>query len=386
MSYYIKADKFFYPYQTKTSGYLEVKNGKFGQHLAELPAKAELKDLTGYWIAPGLVDTHIHGFENMDVMDGESEVYEKMSRALLRVGVTSWLPTALTANHQELKEICETLTEAKQDDPAARIRGLFFEGPYFTEQHKGAQNPSYMTNPDIEEFKAWNEAAQGMIKKMALAPEREGSLAFIRDLSQQGISIALGHSNASLEEALAAVEAGSNIFVHTFNGMSGFNHRAPGMVGAALTTPNTYAELICDGHHVHPRAAKVLIEAKGPEHVVLITDAMRAAGMPDGDYLLGEFPVVVKEGAARLKDGDSLAGSILLLKDAIKNLVDWEIATPEEAIMMATLTPAKSVNIDDSCGQIKEGLDADYIVLKPNMRLEQVYLNGEGVEEGGREE
>lgn len=195
-------------------------------------------------------------------------------------------------------------------------------------------------------------------------------------LSGQGVAVALGHSNATYDQALAAIEAGASIFVHTYNGMSGFNHREPGMVGAALSTPNTYTELICDGHHVHPVAAKVMLQAKGAEHVVLITDSMRAAGLSDGEYMLGEFPVIVKNGAAHLKEGDSLAGSILMLKDAIKNVVDWEVATPEEAIMMATLTAAKSVGIDDRCGQIKKGLAADFIVLTPEMDLKNVYLDG----------
>lgn len=379
MTYYIKADKFFYPYHTLSGGYLEIKAGKFGKHMQEVPEDAEVKDYTGYWIAPGLVDTHIHGFDGADVMDGESELLDKISQGLLRGGVTSWIATPLTGEHERLREVCEVVGNYKPAVTGAKIQGLFFEGPYFTTQHKGAQNPAYMTDPNVEEFENWNQAAHGMIRKIAVAPEREGSIEFIRALTNRGITVALGHSNATLAQATAAVEAGATVFVHTFNGMSPFNHREPGMVGAALSLPNTYAELICDGHHVHPTAAKILIQSKGAAHTVLITDAMRAAGMPDGDYMLGEFPVRVEGGAAHLKEGNSLAGSILMLKDAVKNVVDWGIATPEEALMMATLTAAKSVNIDDRCGQIKENYNADFIVIKSNMELSEVYVNGEQV-------
>ncbi|GBG96318.1 N-acetylglucosamine-6-phosphate deacetylase [Lactococcus termiticola] len=379
MTYYIKADKFFYPSQTKMGGFLEVNEGKFGRHLEAVPEAASVEDLTGYWIAPGLVDTHVHGFENRDVMDASPKVLETMSQGLLKQGVTSWLPTALTADHALLSRVCESIQQVMGNQSGAKIRGLFFEGPYFTATHKGAQNPAYMTDPDLEEFRRWNEACQGMIRKIALAPERPGAEAFIRALNEQGIAVAIGHSDASLKQALDAIDAGASIFVHGFNGMSAFGHREPGMVGAMLSTANTYAELICDGHHVHPRAAKILLQAKGAERTILITDAMRAAGMPDGDYLLGEFTVGVKAGVARLKEGGSLAGSILLLKDALKNIVDWGIATAEEAVMMATLTPAKSVGIEDCCGQIKEGHRADFIVLDKEMNLQEVYLEGEKV-------
>ncbi|PCR99656.1 N-acetylglucosamine-6-phosphate deacetylase [Lactococcus fujiensis] len=377
MNYFIKADKFFYPYETKDEGYLEIIGGHFGNYYVKAPVDATIIDYSGKWIAPGLVDTHIHGFDGADVMDNDyKKIFEKMSNGLLRAGVTSWLPTPLTGNHDLLKEVCELIGEHYSEAKGAKIQGLFFEGPYFTAEHKGAQNPAYMTDPNVAEFDKWNRAAKGLIRKFAIAPERAHAVDFVNALSGQGVAVALGHSNATYDQALAAIEAGASIFVHTYNGMSGFNHREPGMVGAALSTPNTYTELICDGHHVHPVAAKVMLQAKGAEHVVLITDSMRAAGLSDGEYMLGEFPVIVKNGAAHLKEGDSLAGSILMLKDAIKNVVDWEVATPEEAIMMATLTAAKSVGIDDRCGQIKKGLAADFIVLTPEMDLKNVYLDG----------
>jgi N-acetylglucosamine-6-phosphate deacetylase len=215
-----------------------------------------------------------------------------------------------------------------------------------------------------------------MLKKVGLAPERAGSEDFIRKATKAGVAIALGHSNATYAQAVAGVQAGASLWIHTYNGMSALTHKEPGMVGAALTMPNTYAELICDGHHVMPAAAEIVVKMKGADHVVLITDSMRAAGLPDGPYMLGEYEVEVRDGAAWLPTGRP-AASILTLNKAVKNVVDWGIATSAEALMMATLTPAKSVNIDDVCGQIKVGHEADFIVLDEKMNLQATYLNGE---------
>ena len=173
------------------------------------------------------------------------------------------------------------------------------------------------------------------------------------------------------------MEAGASVWVHAYNGMRGLNHREPGMVGAVYEMPNTYAELICDGHHVHPSACDILMHQKDHEHVVLITDCMSAGGLEDGDYMLGEFPVTVEKGTARLKSNGALAGSILQLKDAVKNVVNWGIASKAQAINMASLTAAISVGIDDKCGQIKKGRLADFIVLDKDLDLRATYLGGQ---------
>lgn len=190
-----------------------------------------------------------------------------------------------------------------------------------------------------------------------------------------GVYVALGHSDASYDEAIKAVEDGANIFVHTFNGMSGLHHRNPGMVGAAMNS-DAISELICDGHHVNPAAAEILINKKGYDKIALITDCMMAGGMPEGSYKLGEFPVKVENGTARLESG-SLAGSILKLKEAVQNVVNWDIVDVFEAVQMASLVPAKSVGIDNVCGKIKQGYDADFILLDYDLNLKATYLNGE---------
>ncbi|MDT2394233.1 N-acetylglucosamine-6-phosphate deacetylase [Enterococcus avium] len=375
MKTFIYADKFFLNSGVKGAGYLDVTDGIFGAYTKEKPEGAEIIDQSGKWIAPGLVDTHIHGYKNHDVMDNDADGIKVMSEALLSCGVTSFLPTTLTSSKERLKDVAETIGKMYKEVDGAKIQGIYFEGPFFTEEHKGAQNPSYFGDPDLDTFHEWQEASGGLIKKIALAPERKGVKEFVKTVTDEGVVVSLGHSNATLEEAQEAVEAGASVFVHAYNGMRGLNHREPGMVGALLTLQHVFSELICDGHHVHPQAAEVLMEKAGHDHVALITDCMMAGGMPDGNYNLGEFPVVVAEGTAHLESGN-LAGSILKLKEAIKNVVDWGIATPEQAVMMASYVPAVSCKIDDKCGMIAEGRAADFIVLETNMDLVATYLDG----------
>lgn len=377
MPNYVKADQFFYPFGIRRGGYLELVDGKFGKHVDQIPEGAEVLDYTGYSIAPGLVDTHIHGYAGVDVMDNNIEgTLHTMSEGLLSTGVTSFLPTTLTATYEQLLAVTENLGNHYKEATGAKIRGIYYEGPYFTETFKGAQNPTYMRDPGVEEFHSWQDAAKGMLNKIAIAPERDGVEDFVRTITGEGVTVALGHSDATFEQAKKAVDAGASVWVHAYNGMRGLTHRELGMVGAMYELPHTYAELICDGYHVDPKACEILLKQKGTENIALITDCMTAGGLEDGDYMLGEFPVVVANGTARLKSTGNLAGSILKLKDGLKNVVEWGIANTHEAVMMASLNPAKSVHIDDVCGQIREGYDADFIVLDKDLELVATYLDG----------
>ena len=353
--------------------YMEVENGKIKSFSKEEPE--EFEDL-GEIIAPGLVDTHIHGYHGEDIMNAKKGALEIISKGLLEMGVTSFLPTTLTDSTEKLNEACRVVGEEYKDVSGAKVRGIFLEGPFFTEKYKGAQNEKYMSDPDIEKLRKWKELSDGLVNKIAIAPEREGVADFIHKANAMGVAVALGHSDASYEEAMNAVEEGANIFVHTYNGMSGLHHRNPGMVGAAMNS-NAISELICDGHHVNPASANILMNAKGRDKIALITDCMSAGGMADGDYKLGEFDVIVENGTARLKEGGNLAGSILKLKDAVKNVVDWQIADVFEAIQMASLIPAKSVGIDNVCGKLKVGYDADFIVLDDDLDLKATFIDGE---------
>lgn len=346
MSKYIFADKFFYEGKVEGPGFLEIKDGIFSNFSENHPDEgAEIIDYEGHWIAPGLVDTHIHGFRNHDIMDNDAEGLNAISETLLSCGVTSFLPTTLTSSIEVLNQVVEMIGANYKKVRGAKIKGIFLEGPFFTEKHKGAQNTRYFCDPSVDQLKVWQKLSNDSIKKIAIAPERKGSAEFIEFAAGEKIAVALAHSDATYDEAKLAVEKGASIFVHTFNGMSPLHHREPGMVGAAMNLKDVFAEIICDGHHVHPAAANILMNARGRDQTVLVSDCMRAGGMPEGNYQLGEFPVEVKDGAARI-EGGSLAGSVLQLKDAVKNVVDWGIATPEEAIYMASTAPAKSIGLD----------------------------------------
>ena len=353
--------------------YMEVKKGKIKSFSKEEP---ETYEYLGEIIAPGLVDTHIHGYHGEDIMNAKKGALEIISKGLLEMGVTSFLPTTLTDSTERLNQACRVIGQEYKDVTGAKIRGVFLEGPFFTEKYKGAQNEKYMSDPDIEKLKKWKELSDGLVNKIAIAPERDGVIDFIHKANAMGIAVALGHSDASYEQAMDAVNEGANIFVHTYNGMSGLHHRNPGMVGAAMNS-DAISELICDGHHVSPASANVLMNAKGRDKIALITDCMSAGGMADGDYKLGEFDVIVENGTARLKEGGNLAGSILKLKDAVKNVVDWQIADAFEAIQMASLIPAKSVGIDNVCGKLQVGYDADFIVLDDDLDLKATFIDGE---------
>lgn len=378
MTYYIHADKFFLENVTEDGGYLEIQDdGKFGFYYSEdEKPEGKIVEYTGKWIAPGLVDTHVHGSLKEDVMVSEWDGINRLSEGFLRSGVTSWLPTTYTADEATLTRICQMFGAHKGEETGAKIQGLHFEGPYFTAEHAGAENPKYLLDPSVKQFNDWRDQSEGLLNKISLAPERAGAKKFVRTVTKEGVVVSLGHSSATYDQAKRCVEAGATMFTHTFNGMPDPSHHDSSISNAAMDLHNVTDELICDGHHVKKEMVRTLIKVKGPEHICLITDCMEAGMMPDGDYMLGELPVYVKDGMARLKDGDNLAGSILQLNTAVKNVVDWNAATPEEAIMMASYVPAKSANVLDKCGSIAPDKAADFIVLNPDMTLSETYLNG----------
>lgn len=373
-TYYIKADRFLLENEEKQGGFLQVEKGRFGDIVAETPADAVIVDWSGHTIAPGLFDTHIHGVNGHDIMDGTAEAVDEISKAILPLGVTRFLPTTLTASIEDLDKAILAVNEAVDKGlSGAKSEGIFLEGPYFTEKYQGAQNPIYFNDPSVEQLKAWQELAKGSIVKIAIAPEREKAIDFIKAVGQE-VYVSLGHTDASYDCCKEAVDAGANTYVHLFNGMSGLHHREPGVVGAALSDSRAYAELICDGFHVHPEVASMALNIKG-EKLVLITDCMRAGLMPDGDYMLGEYPVVMKDGVARTESG-SLAGSTLKLIDGVLNLQDWSQAPLHEVWHRGSLSPAASVGKADELGSIENGKIADYVVLDAQLAVKAVAVDG----------
>ncbi|WP_226035930.1 N-acetylglucosamine-6-phosphate deacetylase [Aquibacillus saliphilus] len=376
MKYFIKADRFLLEKEVKKGSYLVVEDGHFGSFVDSLPANSKIMDWSGYTIAPGLFDTHIHGIDGHDIMDGRTDVVHGISEALLKLGVTRFLPTTLTSNKEDLNQAIKAVTDAVSTGLAgAQSEGIYLEGPYFTEKHKGAQNKNYFRDPAIDEFLEWQQLSKGTIVKIALAPEREGSMGFIRSVSERGVLVSIGHTDASYNCCTEAVDAGARNFVHLFNGMSGLHHREPGATGAGLIDQRAYSELICDGFHVHPDIACFALKTK-QDKLLLITDCMRAGLMPDGDYLLGEFPVVMRNGVARTETG-SLAGSTLNLIDGIKNLQQWSGNSLTEIWHLASLSPARSLGKETILGSIKPEKTADYVVVDDNLHVQATAVQGE---------
>lgn len=381
-TYAIKADKFFLPAGPQLGGYLMVEDGVFGSWQADEPS-CEIKDYTGSWIAPGMVDTHIHGFYNHSTTDNDPEGIDISSTELARRGTTSWLPTTFTDGVEQIKDACAAIAQADEgrgpDFCGARIQGIYLEGPFFTMKHVGAQNPAYLIDPSEEVFDQWQEAAGGRIVKSAMAAEHDGAAAYAAALNAKGVVTSIGHSDATYDECIAAINAGASCFTHTYNGQRGLHHREPGVVGAAMSTPETYAEIICDGKHVNPGAIKALLQAKGWQHTVLITDCLGCGGMPEGSYTSGGMDVIMKDNLCWLADGKSIAGSVLTLAQGVKNIVDWGIASADIAIRMATEVPARSVHIEDKCGSIMPGRDADFVVFDHELTLVETYVGGQSV-------
>ena len=379
----IHGGRFVLPGGAVEGGYLPVENGVFGLWQAERPA-GEILDYPDAWIAPGLVDTHIHGFHNHATTDVDPAGIDDASIALAQHGTTSWLPTTFTQGVEHLGACCAAIAAADEGrGPAfagARIQGIYLEGPFFTMKHVGAQNPEFLIDPSYDDFVLWQRRAGGRIVKSALAPERAGALGYIARLDAEGVATCIGHSDATFDQALAAVNAGASVFVHTYNGQRGLHHREPGVVGCAMATPNTYAEIICDGKHVKPAAIRALVATKGWQHVVPITDCLACGGMPDGTYMSGGLPVVLADGLARLLNADgttgNIAGSVLTLAQGVKNLVDWGIVTAEQALRMGSEVAAVSACVDRSCGFIKPGRAADFNVYRPDLTLEATYVGG----------
>ena len=382
----IKSDELVLPSGIDGFGYLIIEDGKFAGITVEEPVGMRVVDRMGCWVAPGFVDTHIHGFMGCDVMDCEPSRIHAITEGLARHGTTSWLATTLTASVDQTREACASVAAAVAEQAGnptfcgTRTQGIFLEGPFFTAEHKGAQNPRYLIDPKKEILDDWQAAAHGLIRKTAFAPERDGADEYASAVTKEGVVAAIGHSSATYGQAAAAVLAGASVVVHTFNGMADMAHRDPGIVGCAMTSQGVYAELICDGRHVDPIVCEALVRAKGWEHVVLVTDCLSCGGLPDGNYFIGELPIRLEDGTAYLVDGGNLAGSTLTLVEAARNVMSWGIVTAEQAIRMASEIPARSAGIADRCGSILPGRDADLTVLDPELNLVETYVGGVAVD------
>ncbi len=317
-------------------------------------------DAGGMWVAPGLIDVHVHGGAGFDTMDATSHALHGMARFFARHGVTSYFPTTMSAPAAAIKNAIENVASTTQPTDGARHLGVHVEGPYLSHDYPGAQAVDVLRQADPVEYQFWLES--GVVKLITLAPELAGATPLINAGTRQGIEFAIGHSGASYEEVLDAAHQGVRQATHTFNGMLGLHHRNPGTLGGVLTDDRLYAQLIGDGIHVHPAMVKLLVRAKGVQRTILITDSMRAAGLPDGDYDLGEQPVTVSDGVARIANG-SLAGSTSTLDAVLRNVIEFTGLSLVEALPMATSVPAAAMHLNGRKGEISIGADADIIFL-----------------------
>ena len=326
------------------------------------------------YIVPGFIDQHIHGGYGYDIMDNNIENYLQLKNNLPKEGTTGFLATTMTYDMNIIKEIIEKINEIK-DEKGSIIYGIHLEGPYISKEFIGAQNPKYLKKPNIKEFEGINKTK--LIKLVTYAPEEDDNLLFTKYLLKNKIIPSVGHSNAKVFEVNSAINEGLKNFTHFHNASSPHHHRHPGVVTSGLANRNINVELIVDGIHLHPDVVKMVYEIKGFENITLITDAMRAKAMDDGVYDLGGQKVNKIKNEARLEDG-TLAGSVLKMNEAIKNMIDFTSCPINEAFLMASFNPAKLLGLKN-VGLIKEDYDFNITMLDENFDVITTYINGEVV-------
>ena len=339
-----------------------IKNGI----IADISDNVKKGDINadGNRVIPGLIDVHTHGCVGLDTMDAD---FEPMCRFYAEHGTTSFLPTTMTMDYDALKRV----TNAKTDFKGANILGFHFEGPYISPKHKGAQNEKYIKNPSVEDFKQFKN-----VQMITLAPELQGAMEFIKAVTPDCV-VSIGHTDCDYETALNAIENGASCLTHTYNAMPSFHHRNPGPIGAAFEK-HIYAQLICDGLHISKPTVLATYKMFGADRLTLISDSIRCAGLPDGEYESGGLKVFLKEGAARLADG-TIAGSSATLLDCVKTAISFGISF-DDAVKMASETPANMLGIKK--GRIEKGYDADLLIVDKELGIKTVVIGGAEV---GRE-
>ncbi len=334
----------------------------------------------GCYVIPGLTDLHFHGCVGEDFSDATAEGLEKMAEYELSRGVTQICPAGMTLSEEQLTRVCENAAaHVERKAAGAELVGVNLEGPFLSRAKKGAQNAEYLHAPDVEMLRRLQRAAKGLVRLVTLAPEEPGSLDFIRAAVSDGITVSLGHTTADYDVACAAFRNGASECTHLYNAMPPFTHRAPGVIGAAFDHPPVRAELICDGVHIHPSVVRATFRLFGAERMILISDTMRAAGMPDGDYTLGGQPVTVKGNRATLTgDPGTIAGSVTDLMACMRTAVSFGIPLAD-AVTAAAVTPAKVLGIYDRVGSLDVGKEANLAVLDQDLNLKAVIFRGEVV-------
>jgi N-acetylglucosamine-6-phosphate deacetylase len=332
---------------------------------------------------PGFVDVHIHGAGGRDVMEGSSEALADVTKTVARHGTTSFVATTVTASPDDTIRSVEGIAryisqQHETGDTRAEVLGIHFEGPFISPERRGVHPAEWLRLPSAELLDKFLQAAAGNAQILTLAPELLGAMPCIDAARNAGMVVAMGHTDATYEQARAAIAHGVHHAVHVYNAMRPFSHRDSGVIGAVFTSPEVSAELIADGVHVDETAMKVLLQAKGPEHMILISDGISATGMPDGKYILGKLEVTMSGGICRNSEG-KLAGSTLTLDRALRNIVALGIPLAH-AVRMLTLNPATLLGIEFKKGALRVGADADIVLVDEGLQLTNVWVRGATVE------
>ncbi|WP_089964719.1 N-acetylglucosamine-6-phosphate deacetylase [Lihuaxuella thermophila] len=364
-------------------GYIKIAGGK----IAGIGSVSELTDTTGYTVVPlpegskiipGMIDVHIHGVDGADTMDATTRALDQMATALPREGTTCFLATTITQSQPSIERALANAADyiAHHQAPGkAECAGIHLEGPFLSPKRSGAQPLEYIIHPSVELFQHWQSIAGGHIKLVTLAPEEEGGLELAKYLRETGVIASIGHSDATYDECVEAIRAGASHVTHLYNGMRGLHHRDPGVVGAAFLREELMVELIADGIHSRPEMVKIAFDQITSERMILITDSMRAKCLKRGTYELGGQTVYVTEQDARLADG-TLAGSILKMKDAIKNMREFTRCSIPQLIRMCSSNAAKELGLFDRKGSIAVGKDADLVVIDDEWEVELTLCSG----------
>lgn len=351
-----------------------------GRLLSNSSADGKTYDASGCYVIPGLTDLHFHGCMGKDFSDADPEGLEIMAKYELSQGVTQICPAGMTLLEDQLTKVCQVAAAHRDaNKPGAELSGINLEGPFLSMAKKGAQNGDWLHAPDVDMFRRLMAASKGLVKLVSVAPEEPGAMEFIEAVEGE-VTVSIAHTTADYDTAMEAFRLGARQVTHLFNAMPPFSHRAPGVVGAALDTPNCNVELICDGIHIHPAVVRAVFKMFGPKRVILISDTMRAAGMSDGDYTLGGQPVTVKGKLATLADG-TIAGSVTNLMNCMRTAVSFGIPL-EDAVWAAAVNPARAIGIFSRMGSLEPGKRANVVVLDQNLELKDVFFRGELVDRG----
>lgn len=342
--------------------------------IAEEYSEEAIFDGNGGLLIPGMIDVHIHGAKNYDMMDGSTESIQAVSMACAETGCTSFLVTSVSSSLEDLIQMIRQTKKVIGKEKGAKIAGIHLEGPYLNIEKKGMQNPAHLRHPDLKEMKKIFDEADGLIKMVTIAPELPGGIELIDFLKKRGVVVAIAHSNATYEEAQDAFEKGASHITHCFNAMPAIHHRAPGLVAAALENDSISVQAIVDGVHLHPGIVRLIHKIKGPDKMVLTTDALQAMGVGDGEYIFGGHQVTVTEGVARLQDG-TLASSTVTMNKSLR-LSNESGINLQDTIQMATSTPADILGMKN-LGRIEKGYSADLVLLDKKFEVLSTWINGE---------